>query len=107
MSGEVYRFHHCVGPRVPGLDVFEDCFFGECIANGRFVPRIDGGALDVELRGVERDAWYFGSILGVDGLMVNGFMISVAVELGVEVQVFIVLVIILVAFDVGDEDGAW
>ena len=40
-------------------------------------------------------------------MVLDRFMVGVAVELGVEREVFVVLVIILMSFDVSDSDCAW
>jgi hypothetical protein len=40
-------------------------------------------------------------------LVLDSFMVSVTVELGAKQEVFVVLVIVLMAFYVSDADGAW
>jgi hypothetical protein len=63
--------------------------------------------LDVKLGGVEQDSRYSGAIGGMDRLVLDSFMVGVAVELGVKREVFVVLVIVLMSFDVSDSDCAW
>ena len=79
MCGEVYRCHRCIGPFVSCFDVFEDGFFNEGVADCWFVAGVDRCAVNVELCGVQEDAGDFWAVFGVDCLIIDRFMISVAV----------------------------
>jgi hypothetical protein len=50
---------------------------------------------------IERDTGYGGSIGGVYGLVVDSFIVGVAVELGIEREIVVVDFVVLVSFDVG------
>ncbi len=43
----------------------------------------------------------------MDGLIVNGLVICVTVQVCVEWEVLIILVVVLVSSDVSNSDGAW
>jgi hypothetical protein len=65
------------------LDFLEESCFSEGVADGFLIAGVDCGAVDVELSSVEREAGMDGSIVGVNRLMKDGFVIGVTVELRV------------------------
>ena len=106
MCGVVYRRHCVIGPCIACFDVVEDVFFSESVTDGWFVAGVDSGAVDMELCCVKKDAGDFWAVLGMDRLIVNGLMIGVAVELCIEGKIFVVFMVVLVAFNVGYFDSA-
>ena len=54
---------------------------------------------------IQGDAWDSGSVHGVDGLVIDGFIVRVAVELSIERQVVIVKFVVLMSFNVREDEG--
>ena len=104
---EVDCFHGGIRPLVAGLDVLEQGWFGEDVSDGHFEPGVDCSTCDVKLSGIGLDPGNCWSVLGVDGLMEDRFVVGVAIELGVQWEFVILRVVVLVTFDMLYEDLAW
>jgi uncharacterized protein YneR len=58
----------------------------------------------VELGSVERYARYGGTVSGMDGLVVHGFVVGIAIQLCIEREEFVRNRVVLVTFNVGERD---
>jgi hypothetical protein len=94
------------GPFIAFLNLAEEGWCGKCVPNGCLIAQINGSFVNVKLSAVEWDARYGGTVSGIDGLVVNGFMVSVAVEMRVTGEIGIPCFVVLVAFHVGEGDVA-
>jgi hypothetical protein len=88
------------------LDLGGESWCCESILDGGLIARINASFTNVKLSAVEWDVRYCGPVSGVYGLVVDGFVVCVAVELRVEGEVYILSLVILVAFHMGEGDVA-